>query len=289
MLGESDSIAALIWASTIGWLVSMGLVLSQSILDLTEAMDAWIEGMKDVIAPMIVLLLAWALGDVIGKAKAADFLSKALQGSLPKWALPALISLLAHAISYACGSSFGTCIIMHSSSTHHRHALSTHLTSHTLTHLPPLTGTMGIILPLVGPLATNIGKGDEAFLRHCIGSALGGALFGNICSPISDTTILSVLATKCDLQAHVATITPYAGLGAAVAIVLGSLPVGLGLYGPFTALILSIAAIYAVITLLGTPAGSGGAASAAAATEATMPTTTMQWPPPAEAEAPEAA
>ena len=168
---------------------------------------------------------------------------------------------------------------------------SLHLTSHLPhpQHLPPLTGTMGIILPLVGPLATNIGKGDEAFLRHCIGSALGGALFGNICSPISDTTILSVLATKCDLQAHVATITPYAGLGAAVAIVLGSLPVGLGLYGPFTALILSIAAIYAVITLLGTPAGSGGAASAAVATEATMPTTTMQWPPPAEAEAPEAA
>ena len=133
MLGESDSIAALIWASTIGWLVSMGLVLSQSILDLTEAMDAWIEGMKDVIAPMIVLLLAWALGDVIGKAKAADFLSKALQGSLPEWALPALISLLAHAISYACGSSFGTC----KHCTAPLHALSPpHLSPPTPSHLP---------------------------------------------------------------------------------------------------------------------------------------------------------
>ena len=56
MLGESDSIAALIWASAIGWLVSMGLVTTQSILSLGEAMDAWIEGMKDVIAPMLCAL-----------------------------------------------------------------------------------------------------------------------------------------------------------------------------------------------------------------------------------------
>ena len=154
MLGESDSIAALIFID-LGWVVSMALVLSQGVLDLTEAMDAWIEGMKDVIAPMIVLLLAWSLGDVIGKAKAADFLARSLDSSLPKWSLPALVSVLAHVISYACGSSFGT---------------------------------MGIILPLVGPLARKIGGDDEQFLRHCIGSVLGGAL-GNICSPISDTTI----------------------------------------------------------------------------------------------------
>ena len=220
LLGESDSIAALIWASTIGWLVSLGLVLSQRLLTLGEAMDAWIEGMKDVLAPMIVLLLAWSLGDVLAKAKAADFLSKALQGSLPKWSLPALISLLAHVISYACGSSFGT---------------------------------MGIILPLVGPLAKNIGGGDKKFLSHCIGSVLGGALFGNICSPISDTTILTVLATKCDLQAHVNTITPFAAIGAAAALLLGSIPVGMGLYGPFTALILSTAAVYGTLMLLGAP------------------------------------
>ena len=218
MLGESDSIAALIWASTLGWVVSMALVLSQGVLDLTEAMDAWIEGMKDVIAPMIVLLLAWSLGDVIGKAKAADFLARSLDSSLPKWSLPALVSVLAHVISYACGSSFGT---------------------------------MGIILPLVGPLARKIGGDDEQFLRHCIGSVLGGALFGNICSPISDTTILTVLATKCDLNAHVATITPYALLGAAVALGLGSIPVGLGLYGPLFALLLSTAALAAIVAFKG--------------------------------------
>jgi len=220
MLGESDSIAALIWASALGWLVSMGLVTTQSILSLGEAMDAWIEGMKDVIAPMLVLLLAWALGEVIAQAKAADFLASALHGAMPRWALPSLVAVLAHVISYACGSSFGT---------------------------------MGIILPLVGPLAQSLGGDDEAFLRHCIASVLGGALFGNICSPISDTTILTVLATKCDLHAHVATITPYALLAAALALGLGSLPVGLGWYGPLSALCISTAALVAIVMLAGTP------------------------------------
>ena len=117
----------------------------------------------------------------------------------------------------------------------------------------PRVHPQGIILPLVGPLAKNIGGGDARFLSHCIGSVLGGALFGNICSPISDTTILTVLSTKCDLQAHVATITPFAAIGAAAALLLGSLPVGLGLYGPFTALLLSTAAIYGTLLLLGAP------------------------------------
>jgi len=219
MLGESDSIAALIWASTIGWLVAMALVISQRVLDLEEAMDAWLEGMKDVLAPTIVLLLAWALGDVISEAKAADFLAGALDSSLPKWALPALISILAHVISYACGSSFGT---------------------------------MGIILPLVGPLATRLGGDDPAFLRHCVASVLGGSTFGNLCSPISDTTILTVLATKCDIHAHVACMTPYSLLGAGLALLLGSLPVGLGWYGPLTALGVSGLALAAIIHFAGT-------------------------------------
>lgn len=219
LLGESDSIAALIWASTVGWLTSMGLTISQGVLDLTECMEAWLEGMKDVLAPIMVLLLAWALGDVIGEAQAADFLARSLHSSLPRWALPSLICMLAHLISYACGSSFGT---------------------------------MGIILPLVGPLATKLAPGNEPFLRHCVGAVLGGATFGNLCSPISDTTVLTVLATKCDLHAHIATITPYTLLIASLALGLGHLPVGLGWYGPATALALCTAALIGIVLGAGT-------------------------------------
>eukprot|EP00965_Chrysotila_dentata_P013649 451727-Pleurochrysis_carterae.AAC.3 len=172
-------------------------------------MEAWMAGMKDVLEPCFVLLLAWALGEVVGLVRTADFLAGALHAGMPRWALPTLITVLAHAISYACGSSFGT---------------------------------MAIILPLVGPLAMKLGGGRD-YLLHCIGSVLGGAVFGNICSPISDTTILTVLATKCDLQAHVRTITPYTLVVATIALGLGSVPVGLGIYGPMCGLAVGTAVL----------------------------------------------
>uniref|UniRef100_A0A7S0Q8N7 Na+/H+ antiporter NhaC-like C-terminal domain-containing protein n=1 Tax=Coccolithus braarudii TaxID=221442 RepID=A0A7S0Q8N7_9EUKA len=218
----ADSVTALLWGSVGGWLAALALVLSQRLLSLGEAMEAWMEGMKDVLEPCFVLLLAWGLGSVIGLVKTADFLARVLYVGLPRWALPALVSLLAHAISYACGSSFGT---------------------------------MGIILPLVGPLAMKLGGGSD-YLLHCIGSVLGGAVFGNICSPISDTTILTVLATRCGLQEHVNTISPYAFLVSAIALILGSLPVGLGLYGPLMGLALGTAALVGIVMIMGKPVHS---------------------------------
>jgi len=219
ILSASDSVNALVWSSAAGWLTAMGLVISQRVLTLDEAVAAWVEGMKDVLEPMFVLLLAWALGDVIAHVKTADFLASALTEGLPAWSLPSLVSILAYTISYACGSSFGT---------------------------------MGIILPLVGPLAYKLGGGNADYLLHCIGSVLGGAIFGNVCSPISDTTILTVLATKCGMQAHVATITPYALLAAALALLLGDIPVGLRLYGPLTGVALSGAAMAIAVAVFGT-------------------------------------
>jgi len=218
VLSASDSVNALVWSSAAGWIMSMALVIMQGVLTMPEAVEAWVEGMKDVLEPMFVLLLAWSLGDVIGHVKTADFLAKALHSGLPSWSFPALVAILAHVISYACGSSFGT---------------------------------MGIILPLVGPLAFKLGGGDPDFLLHCVGAVLGGSIFGNVCSPISDTTILTVLATKCGMQEHVATITPYALLTAALALVLGNIPVGLGLYGPLTATGISGAVLIAIIVMFG--------------------------------------
>mmetsp|Transcript_13118 Transcript_13118/g.28334 ORF Transcript_13118/g.28334 Transcript_13118/m.28334 type:complete len:630 (-) Transcript_13118:313-2202(-) len=222
MLSECDSINALVWASAAGWLVTLALVLAQGILSVSEAMEAWMAGMKDVLEPCFVLLLAWALGEVVGLVRTADFLAGALHAGMPRWALPTLITVLAHAISYACGSSFGT---------------------------------MAIILPLVGPLAMKLGGGRD-YLLHCIGSVLGGAVFGNICSPISDTTILTVLATKCDLQAHVRTITPYTLVVATIALGLGSVPVGLGIYGPMCGLAVGTAVLGGLVAWVGKPVNS---------------------------------
>lgn len=218
MLGECDSLRALVWSSAAGWLVSLSLVLAQKTLSCAEAMEAFVEGIKDVVEPTLVLLLAWALGAVISDVGTASFLSSALDAGMPRWALPSIVALLAHAVSYACGSSFGT---------------------------------MGILLPLIGPLAFSLGGGDVPYLQHCVAAVLGGATFGNICSPISDTTVLTVLSTKCALPSHVGTITPYVVLAAATGLALCSLPVALGLYGPWVALGLSVAALWAVLVLAG--------------------------------------
>lgn len=217
-LRYADSVAALIWGSTCGCMVAMSLVLSQRILTLPDAMTAWVEGAKDVLEPTFVLILAWALGAVIADVGTAEYLSTALQAGLPAWSLPALISLLTYAISFACGSSIGT---------------------------------MAIVFPLVGPLALKMGGGSLQFLHLCFGSIMGGSLFGNICSPISDTTVLTVLATRCSLTQHVGTIIGYTAFIGAVSLVFGDLAVGLGLYGPAVALALSAAVMGAVLTVFG--------------------------------------
>ena len=194
-----------------------------------------------------VLVLAWALGDVVGDVGTPSFLARALHsGGLRPWALPSLASLLCFAVSFATGSSFGT---------------------------------MGIAMPIVGPLAFKLAAasgatGDAALklVTHCFGSIMGGSLFGNLCSPIADTSILTVLATKVraprsrlsrrarapsplsapgapprsplystlfcqvDLGAHIATAAPYVvGVGL-LSLLLGDLPVGLGVMSPAAAL-----------------------------------------------------
>lgn len=217
-LRYADSVAALIWGSATGCMVAMGLVLSQRILSLPSAMTAWVEGAKEVLEPTFVLVLAWALGAVIADVGTADFLAGALQAGLPAWSLPALISLLCYAISFACGSSIGT---------------------------------MGIVFPLVGPLAMKMGGGSINFLHLCFGSILGGSLFGNICSPISDTTVLTVLATRCSLTKHVGTVIGYTALVGAISLIFGDLAVGLGLYGPTVAFGLMAAVMLGVQTVFG--------------------------------------
>jgi len=139
-------------------------------------------------------------------------------GGLPTWALPAATSALSYAISFATGSSFGT---------------------------------MGILFPLVGPLAWQLGGGDQRLLTHCFGGVLGGSLFGNVFSPIADTTILTQMATRVPLADHVKTAGPYALLVGALCLALGDLPVGLGLYGPAAGLGLIIGAQTLVLRVFG--------------------------------------
>ena len=223
-LRYADSVSALIWGSTFGWLAAMILVLSQRLLKLEEAMGAWIVGAKEVLEPMIILVLAWSLGSVIKDVGTAEFLASALQAGLPAWALPACIAALCYAISFASGSAIGT---------------------------------MGIVFPLVGPLAMRLGGGSLSFLHQCFGAIMGASVFGNLCSPLGDTSILTALATRCSLQLHISTVIGYTCLVALIALIFGDLAVGLGLYGPLAALGVCTALMTAIKLLVGRPVEGG--------------------------------
>lgn len=216
IIGEADSYRALLWASLVGMLVAAGLALGQRILTIDEVVESWYAGLKSMLFAMIILIMAWALSSITEVLHTADFLMATLGDWLPIGLVPAIVFLLAAATAFATGSSWGT---------------------------------MGILLPLVVPLAwgilSNEGHADAGHfyvLYSTIACVLGGAVWGDHCSPISDTTILSSMASGCDHIAHVRTQLPYAMTVGGVAIFIGIIPTGYG-FPWWASLIIGIAAL----------------------------------------------
>ncbi|MDX1531890.1 MAG: Na+/H+ antiporter NhaC family protein, partial [Rhodothermales bacterium] len=217
-----------------------GLVIA---FTLEEALEAWYAGVKAMLLAIIILVLAWALSGVNEALGTADYLVSVLSDTLVPGLVPTLVFLLAAATAFATGSSWGT---------------------------------MGILMPLVVPLAWGVLAADglhtEAEYHHIIYSAvsavLAGAVWGDHCSPISDTTILSSLASSCDHIDHVRTQLPYALLVGTVAIGLGTLPAGFGMPW-WLCLPAGAAVLLAVLWFFGKPVdgdpGGGAPASAPAA------------------------
>ena len=203
VIGAADSYQALVYASLLGVLVAAGLSIGQGILSLDETVDAWYGGLKSMLFAMIVLVLAWGLSNLTEVLLTAEYLGAALSETLPPAVVPALIFILAAATAFATGSSWGT---------------------------------MGILMPLVVKLTWDVlvanGMSDPQhyhILYSAVSCVLAGAVWGDHCSPISDTTILSSMASGCDHIEHVRTQLPYAGSVGLVAITLGTLPAGFGM------------------------------------------------------------
>ncbi len=224
IIGSADSYKALLWASTLGVLTAIGLSLAQGILTLEESIEAWFRGIKSMLMAMLILILAWSLAKITEELHTADFLIQALGSWLPVALLPTLVFLISAATAFATGSSWGT---------------------------------MGILVPLVLPLSWAMGVPGSENLQHLYASVaciLAGSVWGDHCSPISDTTILSSTATGCDHIAHVRTQLPYALLTGGVAIVFGTLPAGFGLHWSLS-LLLGGALLTLVLFRLGKKAG----------------------------------
>ena len=212
-LGESDASVVLFQAALLAGIISMGIILYKHQLDIGETVNTWLTGVKSLNITAVILLLAWSLSSVMKELKTAEYLVAMLSGNYPPLLLPSTIFFLAAIVSFATGTSYGT---------------------------------MGILMPLAIPLAFNINH-EHNYLIVNISAVLTGAIFGDHCSPISDTTILSSMGAACDHIDHTRTQLTYAIFIALISLFLGYLPAVLGL-NVFLILICNI--IFIILFLL---------------------------------------
>lgn len=225
IVGNADSYKALLWASIAATLIALLMTVFQKLASLRESMEYLLEGYKSMLQAVIILVLAWSLAEINQELHTAHFISSALINfKFAVWLVPSLTFLLAVVISFATGSSWGTMAILY-----------------------PL------IIPASWMLAQNGEHGLEysmQVLYNVISCVLAGAVLGDHISPISDTTIMSSLASSCNHLAHVKTQLPYALLVGCVALLGGTLPASLG-FPVALSLIISIGLLYGGIRFLG--------------------------------------
>ncbi|MEC6795815.1 Na+/H+ antiporter NhaC family protein [Photobacterium sp. S4TG1] len=149
----------------------------------------WV-GAKSMFGAILILLFAWSIGGVIGDMKTGQYLSTLVQGNINPALLPMILFLLSGIMAFSTGTSWGT---------------------------------FGIMLPIAGDLA---GATEISLMLPMLASVLAGSVFGDHCSPISDTTILSSTGARCHHIDHVATQLPYA-LSVAVIAAIGFLTLGI--------------------------------------------------------------
>ena len=227
IFGAADPFATLLWGSSAGCLTAIAMSVGQKILTMQEALDAWVGGMRVMLTAMVILVLAWSLGAVTQDTGAAGYLSQLLSDSLALELVPALVFAVAAAMAFATGTSWTT---------------------------------MAILIPLVIPLTVTIGgaagfvEGEPSILLGATSSVLAGAIFGDHCSPISDTTVLSSASAACDHVDHVRTQMPYALLVAIVGMVVGNIGTAYGL-PVWAALLGGMVVLASYLRFFGRPTG----------------------------------
>lgn len=224
--GAADASIVIFEAALLASLVAIGMGLQQKIFSLHEAIETWVYGVKALVITAVILILAWSLSSVMKELGTAAYLVELLSDSTPQFILPSIIFILGSIISFSTGTSYGT---------------------------------MGILMPLTIPLASAVGinTGLEGTDLHSyivlnVGAVLTGAIFGDHCSPISDTSILSSMAASCDHMDHISTQIFYAVFVGIVAVVCGYLPAAFGV-PVYILLPIGLAVIFLVIRFYGKP------------------------------------
>jgi Na+/H+ antiporter NhaC len=188
-------------------------------------MEAWVKGIRSMVMAAIILTAAWTIGMICQELYTAEYVINLTQNFLsPHW-LPLITFITAALVSFATGTSWGTMAI-----------------------LMPIAIPLSLKLP--GTLSNLEIASSSTLLLSTTASVLAGATFGDHCSPISDTTIMSSMASGSDHIDHVQTQLPYALTVGLIAIIFGYIPVGFGLSN-WINFILGFGVIFLIIRFVG--------------------------------------
>ena len=203
VIGHANSYQSLLWGSLAGVVAAVTLTITQRLMTLKESMDSLVKGFKTMVTAVLILVLAWAIALITKYMHTADYISGILlEIQLAPYMIPAITFLLSAFVAFATGSSWGTMAILY-----------------------PL------FLPASWILAQEYGlEHDQALsiFYNVVSTVLAGSVLGDHCSPISDTTILSSLASSCNHIEHVRTQLPYALVVGVVGTLFGTLPAAYG-------------------------------------------------------------
>lgn len=220
VLGEASSSLALFQGSAVGLVLAIGIALFAGLGEETFR-AAWTT-LRSMGVAVVILYLAWMVAAVCDSLGTAPYLTALLGDSMHPAMLPAILFLLSGVVSFATGTSWGT---------------------------------MGILLPLVVGLSFTIGEsgemGGHLLMVMSIGAVLEGSIFGDHCSPISDTTVLSSVACAADHVDHVRTQAPYALVTMAAGMLCGYLPAAYFGLSPYLGLLFGAAVITALVFAIG--------------------------------------
>jgi Na+/H+ antiporter NhaC len=182
-LAGGDGATSVLWAVLAGLAVSWIMLKAQGAFTLDELTALALKGAGALIPMAIILLLALALKNVALELGTGAYVAQVTEGVLPPAVMLPLVFLVGAGVAFSIGSSWST---------------------------------FGIMIPIAVPLALTLGLPPAPF----VAASLSGGIFGDHCSPISDTTIISSMAAATDHIDHVRTQLPYALLGGGISLVM---------------------------------------------------------------------
>ncbi len=196
-LSNANNVKILASAAIIAFIAAIMCARNFSKMGISDIGKAVKEGLSGTLLPIGIILCAWGIKASCDKLMTGPYIASLLSDVVsPLW-FPALVFIVASLTSFATGTSWGT---------------------------------MAILIPTAIPVAYALdGNAYGITTIICLGAVLDGAIFGDHCSPISDTTILSAIVSSCDPMHHVKTQMPYALTVAVIALICGYLPAALGL------------------------------------------------------------